>query len=188
MGRMTLRDFTFSDGTLVPAGSSLFVNSHGLYGDEEIHASPPTFDGFRYLREDNSSQAMLTTPTLDFQAFGYGRHVCPGRFLGSYQLKTVIAHVLMTYDLRSDEASDSSVTEPKGAENMPNIKAAIWLKKRVVEQEGKKEKIISKAFCSTSVLDTKTEWCKYHEETFPACVIAGMPTGAYGFGDGSLRR
>ncbi|KAJ3495013.1 hypothetical protein NLJ89_g10697 [Agrocybe chaxingu] len=131
MGRMTLRDFTFSDGTLVPAGSSLFVKFHGLYGDEEIHPWPPTFDGFRYLCEDNSSQVMLTKPTLDSQAFGYGRHVCPGCFLGSYQLKTVIAHILMTYDLPSDEALDSSVTVSKGAENVPNIKAAILLKKRV---------------------------------------------------------
>lgn len=68
-------------------------------------------------------QPLLAKPALDYHAFGYGKHawylsfvnyVCsnrfsnmaklescsPGRFSATYQLKTMVAHVLMTYDVR----------------------------------------------------------------------------------------
>jgi cytochrome P450 len=94
LGRRVLQDFTFSDGTTVPAGSTLYVNSYGLHHDETLFPSPNTFDGFRFLprrgdprgelgkggeeelefEERLKRQPMMAKPTLDYNAFGYGKN------------------------------------------------------------------------------------------------------------------
>lgn len=32
--------------------------------------------------------------------FGYGRHACPGRFFAANQIKHMLAHILLEYDIR----------------------------------------------------------------------------------------
>ena len=85
-GRKVLKDFVFSDGTAVPAGSTLYVNSYGVHHDENIYSDPHHFDGFRYVRVDNNEvdenasggakeqQLQMARPTLEYHAFGYGKH------------------------------------------------------------------------------------------------------------------
>lgn len=53
MNRKVLKDFTFSDGTILPAGTYLSVASFATHHDEAIYANPYEFDGFRFanLRE-----------------------------------------------------------------------------------------------------------------------------------------
>ena len=100
LGRTVLQDFTFSDGTTVPAGSTLYVNSYGLHHDEQLFPSPHTFDGFRFVprvsigqyesevvqerrleqggepkfKEHLEQQPMMAKPTVDYNPFGYGKH------------------------------------------------------------------------------------------------------------------
>lgn len=90
-----MRDFTFSDGTFVPAGSTMFVNSYGAHYDPANYSSPSEFKGFRFVVDDTSihprqsqhanggneaekqerqqPQQLLVKPTLNYQPFGYGR-------------------------------------------------------------------------------------------------------------------
>lgn len=35
-----------------------------------------------------------------FLGFGHGRHACPGRFFASQEMKLMLAHIVMTYDVR----------------------------------------------------------------------------------------
>lgn len=37
-----------------------------------------------------------------FLGFGHGRHACPGRFFASQEMKLMLAHIVMTYDVRVD--------------------------------------------------------------------------------------
>ncbi|KAF8967503.1 cytochrome P450 [Flammula alnicola] len=100
MNRRVLKDFTFSDGTRVPAGSHLCVNSWGHHRDDTYYPSADTFDGFRYAREDGNDQQLMATPTLEYNAFGHGRPACPGRFFAVAELKMMLAHILVTYDFK----------------------------------------------------------------------------------------
>lgn len=73
MSRRVMKDFTFSDGTCIPAGSHLCVNAQGNHRDDAYYPSANTFDGFRFARADGVDQQLMVTPTLDYHAFGHGR-------------------------------------------------------------------------------------------------------------------
>ncbi|KAI5993488.1 hypothetical protein EDD15DRAFT_2265227, partial [Pisolithus albus] len=38
--------------------------------------------------------------TRDYFPIGFGRHACPGRFLAANELKTMLAYMLMSYDVK----------------------------------------------------------------------------------------
>ncbi|PPQ96344.1 hypothetical protein CVT26_005028 [Gymnopilus dilepis] len=100
MSRRVMKDFTFSDGTFVPAGTHLCVNSWGNHRDDEYYPDADTFDGFRFSREDPNEQPLMATPTLDYNAFGHGRPACPGRFFAVAELKMMLGYVITTYDFK----------------------------------------------------------------------------------------
>ncbi|KAF8887261.1 cytochrome P450 [Gymnopilus junonius] len=100
MSRRVMKDFTFSDGTFVPAGTHLCVNSWGNHRDDEYYRSADIFDGFRFSREDPAEQPLMATPTLDYNAFGHGRPACPGRFFAVAELKMMLGYILTTYDFK----------------------------------------------------------------------------------------
>ncbi|KAF7351479.1 hypothetical protein MSAN_01580100 [Mycena sanguinolenta] len=104
--------FRFSDGTFIPFGSYLATSGRAVQHDAENYERPETFDGFRFARmreelEQNADHAVFknhmisTSPT--HLVFGYGRHACPGRFFAATELKAMLAHILITYDVKSDE-------------------------------------------------------------------------------------
>lgn len=84
---------------MLPRGSHIIVDSTNLFGPALYLQD---FDGYRYLRKhqegDKSSQFVQSSQ--DFNVFGGGRHVCPGRFFASNELKLAMAHVLLKYDIR----------------------------------------------------------------------------------------
>ncbi|PBK90609.1 cytochrome P450 [Armillaria gallica] len=89
----------FSDGTVVPAGSYIVVPAFSTNMDE------------------------MVSPGVDFMFFGYGRHqwhvqrqiyLCtfkegsleshsPGRFLAVIELKIMLSHVLLNFDVKMDK-------------------------------------------------------------------------------------
>ena len=79
--------------------------------DPELYPDPDTFDAHRFLRKreagDKSSQFVQSSP--GYHVFGGGRHICPGRFFASNELKLVMAHVLLKYDIRLAEGCDPKV-------------------------------------------------------------------------------
>ncbi|KAJ7670599.1 cytochrome P450 [Mycena polygramma] len=90
--------FTFSDGTFIPQGS--FLSAAGR---------PVEFDPrFRFTRErtvhgDEGGMFrhhMVSTGT-DHLVFGHGKHACPRRFFAAAELKTMLVHILMNYDVKA---------------------------------------------------------------------------------------
>lgn len=45
-----MQDFTFSEGTVVPAGASIGAPLGAIHRDPENYEDPGTFDGFRFWR------------------------------------------------------------------------------------------------------------------------------------------
>ncbi|KAF8165943.1 cytochrome P450 [Crassisporium funariophilum] len=130
LGRKVLKDFMFSDGTLIPAGSTLRVNSYGSHHNEDLYPSPHSFQGFRFVNEDSLKQIPSAKPTLDYNPFGYGKHACPGRFFAAAQLKLMLAHIVTTYDVKTEVEGVRPDSVWSEASVIPNLSAKILFRKR----------------------------------------------------------
>ena len=106
MTRGVLKDFTFTDGTTVPKGSFVFVPMYAMYTDNDLFPNAEQFDAFRFSRlreqpgEENRHQ-FVSTSTSHIN-FGHGKHACPGRFFASQEIKLLLAHTLLNYDIKLD--------------------------------------------------------------------------------------
>ncbi|KAF8504637.1 cytochrome P450 [Russula emetica] len=107
--RLALRPFTFSNGITVPAGTVVAAPLSAIHTDGDIYPSPSEFDGFRFakLRERDgggmTSRHQMGTTSTTHAPFGHGRHACPGRFFASAEMKALLAHIVVTYDLKLEE-------------------------------------------------------------------------------------
>ncbi|KAJ7589669.1 cytochrome P450, partial [Mycena floridula] len=104
MFRAVLKDFTFSDGTTVPAGNILGVAAHDIHMDEETYTQARQFQGFRYsdmrsVKGEALKHHFVTTGP-DYLLFGHGKHACPGRFFAARTMAIMFAHVLTVYDIK----------------------------------------------------------------------------------------
>jgi cytochrome P450 len=79
--RNALKTFTFSDGTVIPAGAKIGSPTHFTQRDPKIYENPDVFDGFRFAKtkgngaDVSSSLAYSMTKTApEFHIFGHGKH------------------------------------------------------------------------------------------------------------------
>jgi cytochrome P450 len=80
--------------------------------------TPFNFDPFRYSRireasiaishdhEKDASETKVPAPNLSFVStgsqflpFGHGKHACPGRYLVDFELKMILAYILLNYEI-----------------------------------------------------------------------------------------
>jgi cytochrome P450 len=106
MDREPVNDYIFADGTKVPAGATLSVALRNANLNPDSYDEPLKFDGFRFIkmkeRHPKKNFDMVTTNASSL-SFGHGRHVCPGRFFASTEIKLMLAYVVTTYDLKMRE-------------------------------------------------------------------------------------
>ena len=81
MGRVAVRDFTFSDGTFIPKGTHISAIARPVHLDENIYEDPLVFKPFRFAeaREgaDDAREAVknqMVTTSLQHLLFGHGKH------------------------------------------------------------------------------------------------------------------
>ncbi|KAJ7717646.1 cytochrome P450 [Mycena maculata] len=102
--RKALKDFTFSDGTTVPAGTLIALPILAEHHSQANYTNGGAFDPFRFsrMREEAGEgiKHQMASLTHDFLTFGLGRHACPGRFFAVNEQKLIMAHVLVTYDFK----------------------------------------------------------------------------------------
>lgn len=144
MTRKAVRPFTFSDGTVVPAGAFIAA------------ASTPdpcaAFDGFRFAacRADDGAATKhnMVTTSADYLPFGHGRHawcvrrrrqgMCvltarahsPGRFFAANELKGMLAHLVLTYDVKLEDARARPADLWVAANRVPNTTARVLFRRR----------------------------------------------------------
>ncbi|KAJ3839330.1 cytochrome P450 [Lentinula raphanica] len=132
--RKVLRDFTFSNGTVVPAGAIVSVALLGMHHDDTLYEDPEEMKAFRFsdMRskegEELKHQMVGTDPA--YILFGGGRHMCPGRFFAVNELKALIGEILLAYDLKLE---NGELPEPdwQGASLSPNRFAQVMFKRRI---------------------------------------------------------
>ncbi|KIL65514.1 hypothetical protein M378DRAFT_162148 [Amanita muscaria Koide BX008] len=134
MSRKALRDFTFSDGTTIPAGSTVGVPFNSVHTDANDYSDPNIFDGFRFekLREQDGENMkhQLTSLGVDYVLFGNGRRACPGRFFVANELKLMLAHVVMNYDVKMADGKGRPGSWKFGIHRAPDRTAQILFRKR----------------------------------------------------------
>ncbi|KAH9975530.1 cytochrome P450 [Lactifluus volemus] len=107
--RLVLRPFTFSNGVTVPPGVLVAVPAGAAHRDEEVYTNADKFEGFRFskLRERDgdgvTTRHQIVSVSPEHVPWGLGRHACPGRFFAATELKAMLAHIVVTYDMKFEE-------------------------------------------------------------------------------------
>ncbi|KAL8723396.1 MAG: hypothetical protein Q9225_000312 [Loekoesia sp. 1 TL-2023] len=134
MTRAVTRDFRFSDGTVAPKGSWVLVPMYAMYTDDEFFPNAEKFDAFRFSRlreqagQENKHQ-FVTTSTTHIN-FGHGKNACPGRFFASQEIKLLLAHVLLNYDVKLAGPAPKATWYDRS--RRPDLKAEVMFRKRSV--------------------------------------------------------
>ncbi|TFK66494.1 cytochrome P450 [Pluteus cervinus] len=131
--RRAVKDYTFSDGTTIPAGQYVCATAHMIHTDQDNYSNPEKFEGFRFadLRDGDreSSRHQATSVGLDYLIFGGGYHTCPGRFSAVLLMKTMLCHILLNYDVKVVEGSPPK-TWSLGVLVMPDHNAHVLFRRR----------------------------------------------------------
>jgi cytochrome P450 len=79
LSRVALKDFTFSDGMVVPAGNAIGTPILPLHHKVSASSDQEDFDGFRYssMNEENTgpTKHQMVNTGLNYLTFGHGKHV-----------------------------------------------------------------------------------------------------------------
>ncbi|KZT08258.1 cytochrome P450 [Laetiporus sulphureus 93-53] len=134
LNRKAMKDITFSDGTFIPAGTFVSAASRATHFDEGIYPDALKFNPWRFsdMREcqGESTKHHMVSTSVDYLSFGHGRHACPGRFFAVNELKALLAHVVVTYDVRLGKEGELPSSTWFGPTLVPNTKAEVMFRKR----------------------------------------------------------
>ncbi|TFK47078.1 cytochrome P450 [Heliocybe sulcata] len=103
LNRIALKDFTFSDSTFIPKGTSIAACATPVHMDPSVYPEPEKFDAYWFYRmmqrDGEANQHLVVKTSLEYLPFGHGSHACQGRFFAANQLKLMIGHLLLNYDI-----------------------------------------------------------------------------------------
>ncbi|KZT39041.1 cytochrome P450 [Sistotremastrum suecicum HHB10207 ss-3] len=134
MTRRTREDYTFSDGTFVPAGTTISVAASSIHVDPSIYGeNAHEFDGFRFSARAETDSGKINhsfiTTSPEFLLFGHGKHACPGRYLAASIMKMTLASILLNYDVKLPEGYQPRVIW-LGGNLIPDMSAKLLFRKR----------------------------------------------------------
>ncbi|RYP81521.1 hypothetical protein DL769_001929 [Monosporascus sp. CRB-8-3] len=96
------------DGIVLPPGTRVGVPFQGVHHDSRYYKNPLQYDAFRFSRKFEGSgdagrqaeeQELNVTVSKSFLTFGYGKHVCPGRWYTSQTLKQALVYLVQNYEI-----------------------------------------------------------------------------------------
>ncbi|KAF9049732.1 cytochrome P450 [Panaeolus papilionaceus] len=104
--RLAMVATDLGDGTFIPPGHRVAIDMKAIHYNPETYPDPEKCDLFRFskLREKegvdpNDTKYGFSTIDSHYLPFGAGRHSCAGRNFASMELKIMIAHMLLKYDI-----------------------------------------------------------------------------------------
>ncbi|GAW20412.1 hypothetical protein ANO14919_099180 [Xylariales sp. No.14919] len=134
--------FQFSDGLTLPIGTRIGFPGKAIQGTCAELVEPETFNGRRFLtpktiEEPSGSarpdQKRWAASSVDFSnlAWGYGNHVCPGRFFAVRLVKLVVSSLVLNYEVKWNRDEDGSPPRVNiEGQFVPNMSQTILLKRR----------------------------------------------------------
>ncbi|KAF7792531.1 hypothetical protein EIP86_003572 [Pleurotus ostreatoroseus] len=132
--RMVIQDLTLCDGTFLPAGTIFVTPVHAMHSDEDNYTNPDDFDPWRFSNiratEGEDLKHHYVSTSTDYISFGLGRHACPGRFFAANELKAMLAHVIMNYDVKFENEGVRPRNKWFGMSLVPDPTARVLFRKR----------------------------------------------------------
>ncbi|KAH8427330.1 cytochrome P450 [Aspergillus melleus] len=112
MFRYATETVDLPDGTIIPQGTLMAVANPSRL-DPTIFPDPEKFDAYRFvkLRQDpeRAHLAPFTKTSYSQLNFGHGKQACPGRFIAVNEIKIVLCHILLKYDMELVEEAPSEL-------------------------------------------------------------------------------
>ena len=105
-----------------------------LNHDPDIWPDHETFDGYRFLRmrqqgDPNSWQfAFVGEDSINF---GAGTHACPGRYYVSQEVKIMLAHLLLNFEIKWPEGKSRSANMVHDFATPPNAMAEMMFREKL---------------------------------------------------------
>ncbi|KAL5611278.1 hypothetical protein FOBRF1_007395 [Fusarium oxysporum] len=106
----TLKTIMLSDGTVLPKGIIVEASVSAVGKDPALFDDPETFDHLRFYSSPqkvgdkavgSGAKNQMVTVGLDNLIFGFGKHACPGRFFAVHEIKTIVAEVLVRFEIKN---------------------------------------------------------------------------------------
>ncbi|KAK4107603.1 ent-kaurene oxidase [Canariomyces notabilis] len=123
-------------GVRIPHGATVVVPSYVVLQDSTVYPDAQEFKPFRFAeqRSDESVEYVkraakaFATTSNEYLAFGHGRNACPGRFFAANELKLILAHIVLNYDIKLLPSRPRNMWF--GLNRIPPMQATISIKKR----------------------------------------------------------
>ncbi|KAF8630988.1 hypothetical protein AX15_002696 [Amanita polypyramis BW_CC] len=93
----TVNDDVYN-GFYIPKGTIVVPNVWALTRDESVYPDPESFKPERFFNPDGT----LNNDTIEY-AFGFGRRICPGRYMADAVLWLIVATVLSTFSISKEK-------------------------------------------------------------------------------------
>ncbi|KAF9236824.1 cytochrome P450 [Melanogaster broomeanus] len=136
VSRRVMKDFTFSDGTVIPEGAHISAAARCMHLDNELYENADVFDPFRFsnIREEDGEEFehQFVFPKPEYLSFGHGRHACPGRFFAAAVIKTMLAHIVVSYDVKLEENATRPQSLWVGTKTRANPTGKVVFRKRTL--------------------------------------------------------
>ncbi|RXW22024.1 hypothetical protein EST38_g3856 [Candolleomyces aberdarensis] len=100
-------------GYRLPAGAIVIANVWAMLHDENVYADPFEFNPDRFINPETGKIDYSRARDPELICFGFGRRICPGRFMAFESLWLLIASLIATFDI---EKAKEKVTLPSGEE------------------------------------------------------------------------
>ncbi|KAF5353638.1 hypothetical protein D9757_012449 [Collybiopsis confluens] len=94
----------------IPKGCAVFANIWAINRDPSLYSDPDTFRPERFLDSPKGPFRSIN----DITAFGFGRRVCPGRYMAEDSVWLAIASVLATLNVGKAKDEEGNEIEPSG--------------------------------------------------------------------------
>ncbi|RXW22004.1 hypothetical protein EST38_g3849 [Candolleomyces aberdarensis] len=100
-------------GYRLPAGAIIIANQWAMLHDEDVYADPFEFNPDRFINPETGKIDYSRARDPGRACFGFGRRICPGRFIAYETLWLTIASFIATFDIKKPR---EKVTLPSGEE------------------------------------------------------------------------
>ncbi|KAF8641794.1 hypothetical protein AX16_009776 [Volvariella volvacea WC 439] len=96
-------------GYRIPANSVMIPNVWAMMHDETVYPDPYNFKPERFLKNGKIDPSVKDPAGM---AFGFGRRICPGRFMATASLWISIAMILSTLEIKKARDENGKEIEP----------------------------------------------------------------------------
>lgn len=151
MDHIVMDNFTLHDSLFVPKGTTVALAVDRVHFNPDIYEDPEIFEPFQFINmkihsKQHPTQLPMTSTMLpstkkfnivltscDFLSFGHGWHACPGCYFATCELKLMLVHVAMNYDIKLEKEGVRPVDFWIATVRAPNHAVEVLFRKQRAE-------------------------------------------------------